>query len=621
MPDGASPLMDADVIVTLARRNAHLLANGDPDFYSAVLRACNNYESGEETQELPLLLQLRRYPVSVDEFMFGSQFLNKSRKEIYPEVIRELTIINNPRGTRVVNQYVEAVFTGGIGSAKSTSALYTVLYQLYVVSCFRSPHATFGLDDATEILFVFQSLSGDVANVDYARFRAMVEQSLYFNTTFPYNPRLKKELQFPHHIKVQAIGADHGTIGQNVIGGLIDELNFMAVIQNSKKGGNGSGEGGGVYDQAKTVYNSIARRRKSRFQSNGTTPGILCLVSSKRYPGEFTDQKIEEAKTDPTIYIYDKRTWDIKPPGTFVTGYFRLFTGDALQKARILDPGEKLSEADESKVMEVPNDFKRDFELDMLGALRDVAGVSVLARYPFLPNNDKVVNAFGRRISVLNTEEADMDIVPVQFYPDRFSHKECPRWVHIDLGVTSDSAGVVCGHVPRFVATEDGQQMPEIHVDFALRVKPPPNGEIKFFKIRQLIKLLRDHGLPIKWVTFDSFQSVDSIQLLRQMGFSTGRVSMDVSMLPYEMTKTALHQDRLLIPNSERCRKELLSLEMLAKIGKIDHPPNGSKDVSDALAGVVHGLTTRREIWAMHGVPINTEILNHKEITTKEENE
>lgn len=29
---------------------------------------------------------------------------------------------------------------------------------------------------------------------------------------------------------------------------------------------------------------------------------------------------------------------------------------------------------------------------------------------------------------------------------------------------------------------------------------------------------------------------------------------------------------------------------------------HNSKDVSDALAGVVYGLTMRRELWALHGV-------------------
>lgn len=31
---------------------------------------------------------------------------------------------------------------------------------------------------------------------------------------------------------------------------------------------------------------------------------------------------------------------------------------------------------------------------------------------------------------------------------------------------------------------------------------------------------------------------------------------------------------------------------------------HNSKDIADGLAGVVYGLTVRREIWAMYGIPL-----------------
>ena len=56
----------------------------------------------------------------------------------------------------------------------------------------------------------------------------------------------------------------------------------------------------------------------------GKIPGLLCLVSSRRYPGQFTDVKEAEAKKEidmtdkSTIYVYDKKAWEIKPAGTFL---------------------------------------------------------------------------------------------------------------------------------------------------------------------------------------------------------------------------------------------------------------------------------------------------------------
>ena len=77
--------------------------------------------------------------------------------------------------------YSEAVLTGGIGTGKTTIALYSTAYQLYVLSCFRDPHVLFELDPASEIVFVFQNKTESLAKaVDYERFKAMVESSPYF---------------------------------------------------------------------------------------------------------------------------------------------------------------------------------------------------------------------------------------------------------------------------------------------------------------------------------------------------------------------------------------------------------------------------------------------------------
>jgi hypothetical protein len=116
---------------------------------------------------------------------------------------------------------------------------------------------------------------------------------------------------------------------------------------------------------------------------------------------------------------------------------------------------------------------------------------------------------------------------------------------------------------------------------------------------------LRELGLPIKWVSFDSFQSVDSIQLLAHKQFITGTQSMDTTNLPYDMLKTALHDGRVLAPEHDKCRQELVRLERDPKSGKIDHPPQSSKDISDAMAGVCYGLTMRRELWTRHKVPLS----------------
>ena len=55
-------------------------------------------------------------------------------------------------------------------------------------------------------------------------------------------------------------------------------------------------------------------------------------------------------------------------------------------------------------------------------------------------------------------------------------------------------------------------------------------------------------------------------------------------------------------PDHNKAQRELIELERDAKTGKVDHPPRGSKDLADAIAGVVYGLTMRRENWTRYRI-------------------
>lgn len=543
----------------------------------------------------------RKYaPVDLATFVSDPYFLGASGDFIWPKVLEELKEINSGR-------YVEVIFTGGIGSAKTTGAVYTTVYQLYLLSCYTHPQLVFGQSPNDEIVFIVQSITAKLAkSVDYSRIRSMIEGSPYFQEQFMFNKYLESELRFPNRVILRPVsGSDTAAIGQNVMGGIIDELNYMAVTQNSKM----SSEGG-TYDQAVAVYNSISRRRKSRFMSMGKLPGILCLVSSRKYPGQFTDRKEEEAKTDPTIFVYDKRAWEVQPEGRYSGERFTVFVGDMTRKPRIVESPKEFKEDDAPLLMSVPIEYKEEFEADIINALREIAGVSTLARHPFIMDTDGPSLVFNdKNLPVLSANSTDFESDMIKVLPKRFQNLDQYRFCHVDLGLTSDSAGVACGYIREFIEISRGDHtevMPVIVYDFVLEVRPPKGGEIKFFKIRDLFYKLKDLGLPIKWVTYDSYQSVDSMQILRSKGFVTGYQSMDTSRFPYEILKSAVRDRRIEGPENARLVKELISLESDPKTGRIDHPPNGSKDCSDAVAGVAHGLTMRKEIWIAHGVPITS---------------
>lgn len=542
-----------------------------------------------------------RLPVPIQVFIESDKYMD-SKGILYPAIMDATKVLNN-------GYYSEAVLTGAIGAGKTTIALYTTAYQLYLLSCMRSPHAYFGLDASSEILFIFQSINAGLAKqVDYERFKSMIETSPYFTNNYNFDKNILSKLKFNNRIEVTPItGQETGAIGQNVIGGVIDELNFMAVIKDSTQS-----RDGGTYDQAVALYNSVSRRRKSRFMVRGSLPGVLCLVSSKRYPNQFTDVKIKEANKEleetgsTSIFVYDKATWEVMPADKFSGKWFDVYIGDDTKKPRVIYEDDIITADMEGKVLQVPVEYRKEFETDIMNALRDIAGVSTLATHPYMVNTDAVSACFHKdQESLLSRTEVDFVATQLEIYPERIINKSDYRWVHIDLGVTGDAAGFVMGHVTGFKDVLRGdikETLPLVHIDCSLAIQPPKGGEIMFHKIRALIYKLSEIGVPIKWVSFDSFQSVDSIQLLKTQGYMCGRISMDRTTEPYDILKQALYDGRVELPEHKRLQVELASLERDAKKDKIDHPPNGSKDTADSLAGVVSGLTMRSEVWYKHGI-------------------
>ena len=407
-------------------------------------------------------------PVDVQTFVESSDFLD-CRGTLYPAVMNELRDLNSGR-------YVEAVLTGAIGTGKTTIALFTTAYQLYALSRLEDPHRLFNLDPSSEIVFAFQSLNKMLAkSIDYERFRAMLTRSPYFNQFFPFNKKITSEMTFPNRIVVRPLSGDvNAAIGSNIFGAILDEINFMARVEESK-----SAVDGGLFDQAVEMYNSIVRRRKSRFMAaGGRLPGMVCLVSSKRYPGEFTNRKQLEAREELActgktgIFVYDRTLWQIKPPGTYGEKRFKLFLGDVSRKPCILEEGTEIVPQDAPLVMEVPEEFRSEFARDILSAIRDIAGSATFALHPYIVNTEAVSKAFGQCQSVLSVESTDFVASRPSIYPNRIIRPDEPRFAHVDLGLTGDSAGIAVGWVEGFQEVPRSDNTFEAHAADQFRLDP-----------------------------------------------------------------------------------------------------------------------------------------------------
>jgi hypothetical protein len=510
----------------------------------------------------------------------------------------------------------------------STFAEIAMCRMLYEISCLRDPQRVYGLMQGSVIVLLNVGITLDNAKkIVFQGVKNKLHASPYFVEKFPYGA-WQSELRFPNNIWVfPAVAGSSGVIGYNVFGGVMDEVNFMSVVENSKA----KGASNGRYDQADTLHKSLIRRMKSRFMKKGKLPGILLQISSSRYPEDFTERRLKDAEEDPTIFTRRYAQWDTLPADRWSGKKFWVALGDGIEPPRILKDDEEKRQVEEKKLpmIEVPIEFYRDFDKDIDAAIRDFAGRPTLTIRPFIRYRNKVVEALAKGAEIGLEHPYSKTETTLQdggiFLVDklRIPHikkqletavepekrkleeelrflKSKPRFVHVDLSYASDSTGLAMGYVQGYKEVirrnEAGEQfsakMPIIVIEFMIRIRPPKGGEIQFADVRSLIYELKSYGYPIRKVTFDSFQSKDSMQQFQQKGIESGHVSADTNPAVYNAYRDALYEDRLITYQYDILLEETIRLEKNEKKNKVDHPANGSKDVADAVAGVCYDCVT-----------------------------
>ena len=536
-------------------------------FYDEMIKEMSSISDQHTRERFP--------PVDAATFLDDPYFFGDTMK-LWPAIRTE--VIEACSG-----KYIEAVFTGSIGTGKTTAALAVKSYFLYRTLNLRDPHKEFELDSNSEIAFILQSITGGTAfTVDYMRFRRAVEKSPWFQDNAEFDQNLKATIQFKdRNIVIQPLpGTETAAIGENVMGGIIDEVNHMKVIQGSSRV-----RDGGSWDQMLENYRAIARRRESRFQRAGNIPGMLCLIGSANYAGQFTDRKkaerdaqlLEDGTT--SIYMYDKRPWEVQPPDRFSKTRFKVFLGDGTRKPRVLADGEKPSAADAPFIMDVPTDYRNAFRSDLPGAVKDIAGIALHGFSNFIPNIEAITKAFGTRKNIFEPDWCDFNTQPAKIIGHTIPNPEASRYVHIDLALSMDNASLAMGHCAGFGTVDRGGGMkdilPRIVMDALLTIKPSSGSQIPIYKIKKLVFALRNMGYKIEWVSLDGFQSADFIQTMRRNGMKSGVVSMDRTPEPYMTTKQLILDGFIDGPDHELIRNELKGLSWVSQNTKVDHPPDG----------------------------------------------
>lgn len=584
-----------------------------PQFADMYLHAMERKVFHDDDTFLDFMEHLEQPPVSIEEFLDSEDFLAATDLDIWPEVREAIIGINKDwwKGPDYAKQ--EALLMGATSTGKSEIAKVTMAYHVHLLHCLRQPQLVYGLPSSTSIVFVIQAAKPHVTKrILYTPLRVYIEAMPWFQKYARPTKHIEAEMFFTDkNIRVVQGGSDADAIlGEAIIGGAVDEVNFMQVVEQSKRSEVAEGGRGGRYDQAQNLHDTLTRRRKSRFLYSGPQIGVITLSSSTRYRGDFTDRRKEQVEDNgiESVYIYDKAQYEVWPQDRYSGEKFRLLIeNEAAADVRILSEEEVPPSS--ATVIEIPVEYQENFELDSAGALRDIVGRSVKSINPFMRRREKVNEAViaGEEMGLQSFLVKDNVVLGLEGMPLVNRGHYCqtpskPRYVHIDLSATSDRCGIAMVRFDGFSdivrASGETETLPIATCEMACTILPFQTAEIDVGEVRTWVRQLKvTYGYPIRGITYDGWNSLESRQQWKKQGMRTGLQSVDRTSVPYKNLRDALYDGRLRLYYQEILIDELISLEFDEKKDKVDHPPKGSKDVADALCGAYWLLLGRSKTW------------------------
>lgn len=526
-------------------------------------------------------------PVSLDEFVTGKQYMNnpplspiqydavRHIEQIYfPETYQQMVSEFGPywQPKRRINL---ATLQWGKGAGKDSCARVASLRIAYLLICLKSPQAYFGMpgQDSIHIL--------NVASNRSQAYRAFFKPLKRLVTTVPWfkehcEPVGPDMVVWDKSVEMISGHADaESQEGLNLMLGIADEIDaFRSKEELMAFKGNRVRE---PTKSAEAILKMMRTSASTRFPESYK----IVTISYPRYLGSTIQRLTAAAKADIAKHGDNSREYVSGPYATWE-----------------VNPRVKGKEQ-----------FAKDYDEDPVMAQTMYECKPVRATDPYFRNEQAVASVFreaSEPVAVSYDQEAVNGVwSPAYAWSDALVPMQGAQYcIHADLAVTGDRAGVAMSHVQTWnefqvqELGEDGEvrtyseYRPVVKVDFVfgyeadLRTSPPREIQIRW--VRQLVADLRKRGFVISKVSYDAFQSRDSMQILEAAGIETQKVSLDSSEEGWRTLRDLIYEGRISLPESALLREEILGLRKLPN-GRVDHPHSGSKDLADAVAGSVLG--------------------------------
>jgi len=486
-------------------------------------------------------------------------------------------------------------------SGKSYKMSMIACYSAYILLCLRNPCETLHIEKGSKIAIANVSLNKKNAmKVVFGEIGNKINSSPWFREHYPPNPMIQSELQFdiqPDDTEMLNEYINKGKIfkniyiipgtstiasvvGYNIYTAIIDEANLFRTTDNK--------------NYVDEIESALSQRITSRFQNHG----LLVMGSSPFYENDHLETKLKEKNRDPDnnkhVYAVRRATWEakgniLKKEGwngestfCFDPSSFSILSNDELNSEI-----EKTNQEYPDHLIFVPDIemYRRDFNANPAKALRDLGAIPTSAVHPYF-EKPSLVEEYANHDR--ENPQTITGALKKWFNPI----DDCSHAIHVDLAVTGEGGdcGLALGHVYDIVGNK-----PHIWIDLIMVIKPPEGGRLRLQSIREIIFTLHSMGFNLGLVTYDGFQSEDSQQIISDKGIPAKYLSVDRNKGPYTDFKELLLEQRLNYYVHNEFIRQAMNLEETPK--KIDHPPKGKKDATDAVAGVVHTLLSHSSWW------------------------
>lgn len=540
-------------------------------------------------------------PVDLEEFVTSEDFLNfpplsehqyaaiRAGTQVYKESTL-ISLYGEAEGVRrYANTCTEVCLMWGKGSGKDACSVIMCVYVAYLLMCLKDPARYFGKPQGDNIDIMNIAVNAQQANrVFFKNLVLRVEQCPWFEGKYVVK---QGEINFDKNINVISGHSESESLeGYNVIMVVLDEISGFALE---------SATGNERAKTAKFIYEMHRGSVDSRFEDVGK----VVLLSFPRFKNDFISQKYDEAILEKEV-IVRKHTFKYDndlPDGIEENELTIEWEEDHI--TRYKTPGYfalKRPTWDVNPIKTLEGQ-KRSFLTNTADAMgRFACQPSDNGEDSFIKNKKAIEEAFVSQNGVDNNGF---------FAPNFQPSGDVEYYLHVDLSKVHDRCAVAMAHVDKWVTHAEGSltdTYPVVRIDAVRWWKPSKLEPMDYKKVTDYIIQLKRRGFNIKLVTFDRWNSHDTMNYLEDHHIPTDMLS--VANKHYDDFLSVLYDQRLVGPKIPELIEELRELRYIKD--KIDHPRSGYKDLSDAVCGAIFNAVS----WTLKPQNRSVEVVSLKSL-------